>query len=151
MKAYDVVNQHLRAVEAGDWEKADSFIADDYSMIGTIPFPVSLFIKIGKKESLRMHKPRKTALPDFKFNEKILEETEEMVSFQVNLTGTHTGVIDYTGILRGVPVIRPTGKKVELPDEFFTYFVRAGKIYKTIGRIPKNAGVQALVRAVTGS
>ncbi len=150
MKAYEIVSQHLRAVEAGDWQKADSFIADDYSMSGTIPFPISLFVRIGKKESLRMHKPRKTAMPDFKFNETVLEETDDMVKLQVNLTGTHTGVIDYTGILRGVPVIPPTGKKVNLPNEYFTYFVRDGKIYKTIGKIPKNAGVQALVRAVSG-
>jgi len=59
------------------------------------------------------------------------------------------GVIDYTGILRGVPVIQPTGKRVSLPAEYFTWFVRDGKIVKTVGEIPKGAGVQGLVRAVT--
>jgi len=118
-------------------------------MSGTIPFPISLFVKITKKDSLRMHKPRKRALPDFKFNEKILEETDEMVKLQVNISGTHTGVIDYTGILRGVSVFQPTGKKISLPSEYFTYFVKNGQIFKTIGEIPKNAGVQALVRAVS--
>jgi hypothetical protein len=149
MKAYQIVQEHLRAVEAGDWEKADSYISSNYTMRGTIPFPIRLFVKITKKDSLRMHKPRKRALPDFKFNEKILEETDEMVKLQVNISGTHTGVIDYTGILRGVPVIQPTGKKISLPSEYFTYFVTNGQIFKTIGEIPKNAGVQALVRAVS--
>jgi predicted ester cyclase len=149
MKAYQIVQEHLRAVEAGDWEKADSYIAGDYIMSGMIPFPFSLFVKITKKDSLRMHKPRKRALPDFKFNEKILKESDEMVKLQVNISGTHTGVIDYTGILQGVPVIQPTGKKISLPSEFFTYFVADGQIIKTIGEIPKNAGVQALVRAVS--
>ena len=149
MKAKEIVQEHLRAVEAGDWEKADSYISNNYTMSGTIPFPISLFVKITKKDSLRMHKPRKRALPDFKFNEKILEETDEMVKLQVNISGTHTGVIDYTGILRDVPVIQPTGKKISLPSEYFTYFVSNGQIIKTIGKIPKNAGVKALVKAVS--
>jgi predicted ester cyclase len=149
MKAYQIVQEHLRAVEVGDWEKADSYIATNYTMSGTIPFPISLFVKITKKDSLRMHKPRKQALPDFKFNEKILEENDEMVKLQVNISGTHTGVIDYNGILPGVPVIQPTGKKINLPSEYFTYFVENGQIVKTIGKIPKNAGVQALVKAVS--
>jgi hypothetical protein len=150
MIAYTIVSQHLRAVEAGEWEKALSYIDDSYTMTGTIPFPVSLFVKITKKDALRMHKPRKHALPDFKFNEKVLAETDEMVKLQVNLSGTQTGVIDYTGILRGVPVIQPTGIQVNLPNEYFTYYVRDNKIIKTIGEIPKNAGVQGLVRAVGG-
>jgi hypothetical protein len=58
-------------------------------------------------------------------------------------------VIDYTGILRGIPVIQPTGRSVSLASEYFTYFVRDGKIFKTIGQIPKGAGVQGFVRAVT--
>ncbi len=149
MSAKEIVQKHLRAVEAGDWETALACIGDNYVLKGIVPFPVSLFVKVGKKEALRMHKPRKQALPDFKFNEKVLEETADQVKFQVNLSGTHAGVIDYTGILRGVPVIAPTGKKVNLPDEYFTYFVENGLIVKTIGEIPKNAGVKALVRAVT--
>ncbi len=147
--AKEIVQQHLRAVEAGDWNTADAAIADNYILSGIVPFPVSLFVKIGKKDALRMHKPRKHALPDFKFNETILEEAEDHVKFQVNLSGTHTGVIDYTGILRGVPVVQPTGKKVSLPSEFFTYYVKDGLIVKTVGLIPKNAGVKALVRAVS--
>ncbi len=149
MAAKDIVSQHLRAVEAGDWDKALSFIGDDYRLEGVIPFPVSLFVRIGKAKSLDMHKARKRALPDFKFNEQYMEETAEAVKFQVNLTGTHTGVIDYTGLVRGVPVVPPTGKAVKLNPEWFTYTVRDGKIVKTVGEIPKNAGVPGLVRAVT--
>ncbi|MEO6062013.1 MAG: ester cyclase [Thermoflexales bacterium] len=148
MNAKQTVTAHLRAIEAGDWDKANSYIADDFSMTGTVPFPVSLFVKIGKKDALRMHIPRRKAMPDFRFNETVLEETDDRVKIQVNLSGTHTGVIDYTGVLRGVPVIPPTGKKVNLPAEYFTWFVRDGKIAKVIAEIPKGAGVQGLVRAV---
>jgi predicted ester cyclase len=146
--AREIVASHLRAVEAGDWEKALSYLSEDYTMRGTIPFPISLFVKITKKEALRMHLPRKKALPDFKFNEKYLEEAPERVKIQVNLSGTHTGIIDYRGILRGIPVVPPTGKRVNLNSEYFEYFVRDGLIVKTIGYIPKDAGVKGLIRGV---
>jgi predicted ester cyclase len=149
MNAKEIVQKHLRAVEAGNWDEADSYIGEDYTLSGIVPFPVSLFVRITKKDALRMHKPRKRAMPDFRFNETILEESPERVKIQVDLSGTQTGVIDYTGVLRGIPVVQPTGKKVSLLPEFFTYFVRDDKIVKTIGEIPRGAGVQGLVRAVT--
>ncbi|MDZ4765072.1 MAG: nuclear transport factor 2 family protein [Chloroflexota bacterium] len=150
MSAKEIVVQHLRAVEAGEWDKALALIAPDYQLQGVIPFPISLFIRIGKAQSLDMHKARKRALPDFQFNEQYLEETPQHVKFQVNLTGTQTGVIDYRGLVRGIPVIQPTGKAVKLDPEWFTYYVRDGLIHKTVGNIPKDAGVPGLVRAVTG-
>jgi predicted ester cyclase len=150
MTAREIVLSHLRAVEAGEWEKALTFISETYTMTGAIPFPVSLFIRMGKKDAMRMHTPRKRALPDFRFNETILEESPGRVKIQVNLSGTHSGVIDYSGILRGVPVVQPTGRKVRLPSEYFEYFVENGLIVRIVARIPKDAGVKALVRAVTG-
>lgn len=149
MNARQVVESHLRAVENGDWERALSFIADDYIMTGTIPFPVSLFVKIRKSGALTMHQARRRALPDFRFNETYLEQAPDHVRIQVNLTGTHSGTIDYRGILRGVPVIPPTHKAVKLNPEYFTYYVRGDQIYRTVGNIPKDAGVKGLVKAVS--
>jgi predicted ester cyclase len=146
--ARTIVQKHLRAVEAGNWTDADGYIGENYRMTGTIPLPISLFVRLGKPQALQMHKPRKTAMPDFRFNEKILEESPNYVKIQVNLSGTQTGVIDYSGVLRDVPVIQPTGKRVNLPNEYFTYYVVDNKIVRTIGDIPKDAGVGALVRAV---
>jgi hypothetical protein len=118
-----IVQKHLRAIEAGNWAEADRYIGENYRMTGTIPLPISLFVKLGKAQAIQIHKPRKTAMPDFKFNETILEESSGHVKLQVNLSGTQTGVIDYTGVLRDIPVIQPTGKRVKLPNEYFTYYV----------------------------
>lgn len=149
MKPVEVVFNHLRSIEKGDWEKANSYIAENYTATGVIPFPISLFIKLRKKDALTMHKARKNALPDFKFNEEILESSDTMVKIQVNLTGTQTGTIDYRGILRGIPVMPPTGKFVKLNPEYFTYHIVNNKIEKVEIDIPKNAGVKGLVKAVT--
>ena len=148
MNTRQIVENHLRAIENGDWDHALSFIAENYTMTGTIPFPISLFVKIRKSGALTMHQARRRALPDFRFNEIYLEESDGHVKIQVNLTGTHTGTIDYRGILRNIPVIPATNKAVKLNPEYFTYYVRENQIYKTVGDIPKNAGVQGLVKAV---
>ena len=66
MKAKEIALLHLRALEAGNWDEAMKYIADDYRVTGLIPFPISLFVKIGKKDALRMHKPRKRAMPETK-------------------------------------------------------------------------------------
>jgi len=149
MTTLEVLQHHLRALEIGDWDTVNSYISDSYKATGVIPFPISLFIKLRKKDALTMHKARKIALPDFKFNESVLESDDEKIKIEVNITGTQTGVIDYRGILRGIPVVEPTGKFVKLNPEYFTYFVKNGKIEKVEIDIPKNAGVKGLVKAVT--
>ncbi|HEX2620666.1 MAG TPA: ester cyclase [Phototrophicaceae bacterium] len=151
MDAREIIRQHLRAVEAGDWNAAIPLLAEDYRMSGMIPFPRSLFTRIGKNETLRMYQARKRSLPDFKFNETYMEATESHVRIQVNGTGTHTGEINYYGILRGIPVVAATGKFVKLNPEWFTYYIRDGLIAKSIAEIPKDAGVEGLVRAVTAT
>ena len=130
MKASEILYNHLRSIEKGDWESANSYVSESYIATGVIPFPISLFIKLRKKDALTMHKARRNALPDFKFNEEVLESTDTTVKIQVNLTGTQTGTIDYTGVLRGIPVIPPTGKFVKLNPEYFTYHIANDKIEK---------------------
>jgi hypothetical protein len=144
-----VIFDHLRAVEAAQWEKVEADIDEKYQLTGVLPFPLNLFVKIGKSQALDMHKARKRALPNFKFNEDYLEETPTSVKIQVNLTGTHTGTIDYRGLIRGIPVIEPTGKEVKLNPEWFTYYVQNNKIVKIVADIPKNSGVHGLVKAVS--
>lgn len=146
--ARTVVSAHLRALEAGDWDRAAAVIAADYRAIGAIPFPISLFVRLGQDAALTMHIARRRAMPDFRFNETYLVDEPNHVRIQVELSGTHTGVIDYTGILNGVPVVEPTGKAVKLPREFFDYYVRDGKIVLVVIEIPADAGVPALLRAV---
>ena len=149
MTAKEIVFAHLRACEDGNWDKALSYISDNYSVVGVIPFPINVFVKLEKKDALTMHKKRKIALPDFRFNEVYEIDEPEHVRVRVNLTGTHTGVIDYTGAIRGIPIIMPTNKYVVLNPEWFDYYTHDGLITKVVANIPGNAGVKGLVKAVT--
>lgn len=138
----EIVQEHLRAAEAGDFAKAEAAIADDYTMkMKGMPF----FISIKKANALDMHKARKMAFPDFAFHEKIEWENNNQVKIAVFLTGTHTGVLDYPSAV-GVPRTEPTGKRINLPAEYFVYSVENDKIVRTDGEIPEGNGPPALMK-----
>ena len=136
-----IVTAHLRAIENGDWDKANSYLADTYKMkMKGMPF----FVSIKKADALSMHKARKTAFPDFKFNEKIESATDNQVKVAIYLTGTHTGLLDYPKNV-GVPKTAATGKKINLPSEYFIYSIENDKIVDTYGEIPDGHGPKALM------
>jgi len=137
----EIVIAHLRAIENGDWDKANSYLAENYKMkMKGMPF----FISIKKKDALGMHKARKKAFPDFKFNEKIESATNNQVKVAIYLTGTHTGLLDYPKNV-GVPKTAATGKTINLPSEYFIYSVENNKIVDTYGEIPNGHGPKALM------
>lgn len=142
LKPVDVVKMHLRAVEAGDWDKANSFLSDTYRMkMEGMPF----FVSIKKTDALNMHQARKVAFPDFKFNEKVELEENNQVKVAIYLTGTHTGLLNYPKNV-GVPKTEATGKSINLPAEYFIYSVENNKIVYTYGYIPKGHGPVALMK-----
>jgi len=135
----EIVREHLRAVEAGEWDKASAMLADGYTMkMKGMPF----FVKIDKAHAFDMHKARKTAFPDFKFNETMEDVGKNGVKITVKLTGTHTGLLDYP--VGDIPKTPATGKSVNLPVEYFTYYIEGDKIVHTYGEIPEGSGPPAL-------
>ena len=134
-----LVSAHLRAVEQGDWATAEAHLASDFSMqMKGMPFWVS----IDRPHGLDMHKARKKAFPDFKFNEQVIREKGNAVTVAVYLTGTHTGPLDYP--LDTVPKMGPTGRSIDLPAEYFTYYVENDRIRRIFGEIPEGHGPPAL-------
>jgi len=137
-----IVTEHLRAVENGNWVKAESYLAEDYKMkMDGMPF----FVSIKEENALDMHKARKDAFHDFKFNEVIEDTSDNQVKIAVYLTGTHTGLLDYPERI-GIPKTEATGKKVNLPAEYFTYSIENDKIVHTYGEIPDGHGPAALLK-----
>ena len=80
-----IVAEHLRAVEAGEWDKASSMLSEDYTLkMKGMPF----FISIDRAHAFDVHKARKTAFPDFKFNETMESVGTNGVKITVKLTGS---------------------------------------------------------------
>ena len=139
--AGQLVDQHLRSIEAGDWETALADLDEGFQLTGLAPFPIP------KAQSMLVHQLRKTAFPDFAFNEVVLADDGEAVELEIRITGTHLGVFDYTAI--GITeVVQPTCKTVDLPPEYFTFTVNGGKIVAAVGLIPEGAGPAAVLEQI---
>ncbi len=135
----ELVQAHLRAVAAGDWQTAQSQLSPEFTMqMKGMPF----FVKIPFSEALAMHKARKQAFTDFTFNEKVEATTGNSVRIAVYLKGTHTGFLDYP--IKEVPKLEATGKPIDLPAEYFTYFFENDLITRVYGEIPEGHGPPAL-------
>lgn len=135
----ELVQAHLRAVEAGDWKTAEAQLDPGFTMqMKGMPF----FAKIPFSDALAMHKARKTAFPDFTFNEKLEPAQGNSVRVAVYLKGTHTGFLDYP--IKEVPKLEATGKPIDLPAEYFTYFFENDRITRIYGEIPEGHGPPAL-------
>ncbi len=137
----EVVREHLRAVEIGDWETAESQLADDYTLkMKGMPF----FVVVRRKHALDVHQARKQAFPDFEFNETMEDVGTNGVKVTVRWSGTHTGLLDYP--VGDIPKTAATGKPVSLPEEYFTYYVEEDRIVHTYGEIPEGHGPPALMQ-----
>jgi hypothetical protein len=135
----EVVVEHLRTLEAGDWEKANAQLSPDFHMqMKGMPF----FVTIPFANALDLHKAREQAFPDFRFNETTEPVGGNAVLVTVFLSGTHTGFLDYP--IAEVPKLEATGKTISLPSEFFTYFVVKDRIEWIYGEIPEGHGPPAL-------
>ena len=135
----ELVQAHLRAVEAGDWKTAEAQLDPGFTMqMKGMPF----FVKIPFSDALAMHKARKQAFPDFTFNEKVEAVEGNSVRVAVFLKGTHTGFLDYP--IKEVPKLAATGKPIDLPAEYFTYFFENDRITRIYGQIPEGHGPPAL-------
>lgn len=135
----ELVRAHLRAVEAGDWQTAEAQLDPAFTMqMKGMPF----FVKIPFADALAMHKARKRAFPDFTFNEKVEAAEGNSVRVAVFLKGTHTGFLDYP--IKEVPKLEATGKPIDLPAEYFTYFFENDRVTRIYGEIPEGHGPPAL-------
>ena len=94
-------------------------LSDDFSCRGLLPQPVQKGQYLGFMQAIT------TAMPDWSFHDHFLDEgpvTEqgERVYFVTQISATHTGDL----ILPDLPIIPPTGIKIELPYRHLEYFVK---------------------------
>lgn len=120
MSALETLTAEIKAIEAGDWQRARSLLADDYTFSGAVPEP------IGPDAWLAIHRAMSAAMPDFSFNLSGARESGNKVFAQVHITATQTR--EMTLPIPGLKPIAPTGKHVALPAEDIAATVANGRI-----------------------
>jgi predicted ester cyclase len=118
MSKTETVKAFSSALEYRDFDKAASYLSDDFTLSGPMPQPV------GKNEFIGIQSAFQRAFPDWKFNLHEVEEHDDTVTGAVQITGTHTEDL----VLPGMPPIPATHKEVSLPEEHLVYTFEDDKI-----------------------
>lgn len=120
MNAVETVRAVLAAIEASEWERARSYLADDFTFGGAVPQ------LIGPDAWLGVHRALGAAMPDFAFNARDFHDENGKVDLQVQITGTQTRELALP--VPGIAPIPPTGRRISQPTENCSVTLRENKL-----------------------
>ena len=140
MSKVDIVQAFSDALEAKDFNKAASYLADDFVFVGPAPQP------LGKQEFLAVQRACEEAFPDWSFNSHDEVEQGDRVVAAVQITGTHTR--DLVLPIPGLPPIPATGKRVSLPEEHITFTFKGDTIASLTSDNVPGGGIPGLLAQI---
>ena len=139
MKPTEILQEHWKAIEEKNFDKARGYLAEDFTFSGPVPKP------LGAKEYIEVHQSLLGGLQDWKFNFSILNEQENKVLAKVRITATHTRDLSLP-FMPEVSTIRATGKRVALPEEKVEVVLKGDKIAQLkVEQVPEG-GVTGLLK-----
>jgi predicted ester cyclase len=138
MNKRETVQALLDAVQKGDFENAKSMLADDFQFSGPVPEPIERDAWLGMSHSL------KTAFPDLDYHFKVIGTEGDVVRATSQLSGTHSGSFDLSGMNMGV--IPATGKTFVATLEKTRITVKEDKITAWVVEPTQGAGLQAILK-----
>ena len=122
MNSIDLAKSGIAAIEASNFNFVRDNTSDD--MVFNGPGGMSL----DKKGFLDLMRDLLKAFPDFKYNASNFKQVVNRVTYTIQVSGTHSGVLDLH--MPNLPVLQPTNKHVRLPQEPVTVSFRDSKIYR---------------------
>jgi len=138
MNKRETVQALMDAVQKGEFETVRSMLADNFQFSGPIPEPINAEAWLGMSASL------KAAFPDLNYHFKVIGADGDVVKSTSQLSGTHNGSFDLTGMNMGV--IPATNKAFSVNLEKTKVTVKENKI--TLWAVEPNdgAGLAAILK-----
>ena len=139
MSRTDIAIALMEAIEQGDWNAAQRDIGRGFLFFGPSPEAV------GQQEWIEFQQALKTAIPDWSFDLKDIQddEDEQEVLIKVKIKGTHKGPLNLP--LGTLPKMPPTFMKVSLPEETVRICFDGDKIMEIHTASILNGGVMGLL------
>src|SRR5688572_10197526 len=109
MNQREIVQALLDSVQRGDFEKAKSFLSNDYQFSGPVPEPINAETWLGINKNL------KKAFPNLDYHFHVDGVDGDVTKISAELKGTHSGLLDLTPV--GLGVIPATNKSFATPRE----------------------------------
>jgi len=120
MKPVEIVQRFVAALEAGNVEMAAQYLSDDFTFSGLTSLPIM------REQYLQVLRGLISAFPDLRFNLRDIREEAGVIKVTAHITGTQRGELVLP--LPDLPAVRPTGRRISLPDETQIFTVRGSKI-----------------------
>jgi len=133
----ETVQALMDAVQKGDFENAKAMLADDFQFSGPVPEPINKEAWLGMSASL------KAAFPDLDYHFKVIGAEDDVVRSTTQLSGTHSGSFDLTGMKMGV--IPATEKTFSAKLEKTKITVKENKITSWDVEPTDGAGLMAIL------
>lgn len=138
MNKRETVQALMDAVQKGDFDVVRSMLTDDFQFSGPVPEPLNAEVWLGMSASL------KAAFPDLNYHFKVIGADGEVVRSTEQLSGTHSGSFDLTGMHMGV--IPATHKAFSAHVEKTKVTVKANKISAWTVEHNDGAGMLAILK-----
>jgi predicted ester cyclase len=133
----ETVQTLMDSIQKGEFENAKSMLADDFQFSGPVPEPINAEAWLGMSASL------KTAFPDLDYHFKVIGAEGDVVRSTSQLSGTHSGSFDLTGMNMGV--IPATDKTFSARLEKTKVTVKENKITSWAVEPTEGAGLKAIL------
>ena len=138
MNKRETVEALLDSVQKGDLETAKTMLADDFQFSGSVPKPINKEAWLGMSASL------KTAFPDLDYHFRVIGTQGDVVRTTSQLSGTHSGSFDLTGM--NMSVMPATNKTFVTTLEKAKITVKENKITAWIVEPTEGAGLMAILK-----
>jgi len=137
MNKRETVQALMDSIQKGDFENAKTMLAEDFQFSGPVSAPIDAGAWLGMSKSLR------TAFPDLNYHFKVIGTDGDVVRSTSQLSGTHNGPFDLTGMNMGV--IPATNKAFSAKLEKTKVTVKDGKITLWAVEPTDGAGLRAIL------
>ena len=126
MNPSEIALAALKAWEDRDVARADSLLADDFTISGVSPAP------LGKPAYLAFQSVHNAAFADWKFNPSSVQVDGDTATINIQISATHTGTYDVTPLGLPVPPLAASGKHRSWPKEQLVITAREGQVSKIL-------------------
>lgn len=139
MDSREVVEAYFKALDQGDLNTVSRYVSADLIFDNPVE-------AMNYTEFLAFMRGLLGGFPDMKFGHAGLKIHGTEIAAQLKITGTHTQMLALP--MPGLKPIKPTQTKVSLPEQYFYYTVRDGKITHIRAEPMPHAGIIGLLEQI---
>ncbi len=125
-RAAEIVTAFMEALEAKEFDKAATYLSDDFQFTGSTPRPLN------KDQFIRLSSELAEGMPNLSYHFHDLQEVDELQGVgsreraTIQITGTQVNSFELVPL--SLPLIPETGLPVSLPEVHWEYLIKGDTI-----------------------